>query len=353
MTKTAFITGITGQDGVYLATLLLGKGYDVHGLRLYEVAPDTSALDALATRFPQKLFLHYGDMVDGGLWVRLLAQIRPDEIYNLAGLSHVGVSFALPEASAQINALGPLRILEAIRALGLPVRFYQASSSEMFGNAPAPQNEDTPFAPCSPYAAAKLYAYWLVKSYRDSYGLHASNGILFNHESPRRGEEFVTRKITRTLTAILAGEDVVLRLGNLEARRDWGHARDYVEGMWRMLQQPDSDDYVLATGETRSVRDFVMAAFAYAGIDLLWRGHGAGETALCRRSGRVLVAVDPALFRPADIHCLCGDASKARRVLGWQPQHDFMTLVGDMVDADRAALLSHVNPEQSDARVAA
>lgn len=352
MAKTALITGVTGQDGLYLAALLLAKGYQVHGLRLYDAAPQSQTLDELSLQFPQQFFLHYGDMVDSGLWVRLLDQIRPDEIYNLAALSQVGISFDLPEASAQINALGPLRLLEAIRVLQRPVRLYQASSSEMFGNAPAPQNEDTPFAPCSPYAAAKLYAYWLVRTYRDSYGIHASNGILFNHESPRRGEDFVTRKITKALAAILAGDDIVLRLGNLASQRDWGHARDYVEGMWRMLQQPVPDDYVLASGETRSVRDFVMAAFSYAGIDLVWRGQGVEETALCKHSGRVMVAVDPALFRPADIHCLRGDAAKARRVLGWQPHYDFMSLVRDMVDADRAALSSRIRQEYTDALAA-
>ncbi|QQG36923.1 MAG: GDP-mannose 4,6-dehydratase [Micavibrio aeruginosavorus] len=334
MAKTALITGITGQDGAYLAALLLEKGYHVHGVRLYEPSPLSPAIVRLLEGCPQRFFLHYGDMVDGGVWLRLLREIVPDEIYNLAALSHVGVSFELPEASAQINALGTLRLLEAVRSLRLPARLYQASSSEMFGNAPAPQNEETPFQPCSPYASSKLYAYWLVRNYREAYGVYAGNGILFNHESPLRGEEFVTRKITRALAEIVAGKDTVLRLGNLDAQRDWGHASDYVEGMWRMLQQPQADDYVLATGHTHAVREFVKEAFSYAGIDLAWRGQGTEEEAFCARSGRVMVSVDPSLFRPSDIRCLRGDAAKARNVLGWEPRHDFLSLVRDMVDAD-------------------
>lgn len=337
MAKTALITGVTGQDGAYLATLLLEKGYRVHGIRLYETTPVSRVIDRLWARYPQDFFLHYGDMTDGGMWPRLLQKIVPDEIYNLAALSHVGVSFELPEACAQINALGTLRLLEAVRSLPrFPARIYQASSSEMFGNAPAPQNEDTPFQPCSPYAASKLYAYWLVRTYRQSYGLHVSNGILFNHESPLRGEEFVTRKITRTLAYIMAGKDTVLRLGNLDAQRDWGHACDYVEGMWRMLQQERPDDYVLASGQSYAVRDFVVAAFSCAGIDLDWSGQGLEEKAICRRSGRVMVVVDPDLFRPVDIRCLRGDSAKAQHMLGWRPRYDFMSLVRDMVDADLA-----------------
>lgn len=334
MTKAALITGITGQDGAYLAAFLLEKGYSVHGMRLYEATPNTQRLDQLLAQYPNQFHLHYGDMTDSGGLYRLLALIKPNEIYNLAALSHVKVSFDLPESAANINGLGTLRLLEAIRTLGLNSRFYQASSSEMFGNALAPQNESTPFQPCSPYAAAKLYAYWLVRTYRDSYSLHASNGILFNHESPLRGEEFVTRKITKAIADLMAGRADVLKLGNLEARRDWGHARDYVEGMWMMLQSDKPDDYVLATGETRSVRDFVEAAFTCMGMPLVWQGTGLQEKGICRRTGRVLIEIDEALFRPAEVNCLCGDATKARMQLGWAPKTDFAGLVQEMVRAD-------------------
>lgn len=343
MAKTALITGITGQDGVYLAAFLLEKGYAVHGMRLYDATPDTQRLDHLLRQYPERLQLHYGDMVDGMALCRMLSVLRPDEVYNLAGLSHVKVSFALPEAAAQINGLGTLRLLEALRLLSSPARFYQASSSEMFGNAPAPQNEDTPFQPCSPYAASKLYAYWLVRTYRQSYGLHASNGILFNHESPQRGEEFVTRKITRAIAGQVAGKPGVLKLGNLDARRDWGHARDYVEGMWLMLQAAAPDDYVLATGETHSVREFVETAFQSAGMAVVWRGAGAHEQGYCRATGRLLIAVDENLFRPAELHCLRGDAAKARARLGWRPRTHFAALVQEMVQADLSDI--HANDE--------
>lgn len=328
--KTAFITGITGQDGAVLASFLLGKGYEVHGLRLYSATDDMQRLGPLAAG--ARFHLHYGDMTDGGNIRRLVDHIAPDEIYNLAAQSHVKVSFEAPEATAQVNALGTLRLLEAVRGSG--VRFYQASSSEMFGNAPAPQNEETPFAPCSPYACAKLYAYWLVRNYRDSYGLHASNGILFNHESPVRGEEFVTRKITKAVAAIVAGRQGELLVGNLAARRDWGHARDYVEGMWLMLQQETPGDYVLATGRSHSVRDFVTAAFGCAGVRIGWRGDGLGEEGVDMVRGRVLVRVDPRFFRPNEVHELRGDAGRARRVLGWRPRMSFADLVADMVRAD-------------------
>ncbi len=341
MGQTAFITGITGQDGAYLAAFLLEKGYQVHGMRLYDATPDLQRLETLCAQYPAQLHLHYGDMNDATALYRLLGALKPDEIYNLAALSHVQVSFALPEAAAQINGLGTLRLLEAMRALTPQARFYQASSSEMFGNAPAPQNEDTPFQPCSPYAAAKLYAYWLVRTYRQSYKLHASNGILFNHESPLRGEEFVTRKITRAIAALVAGQGEVLKLGNLEAQRDWGHARDYVQGMWLMLQADQPDDYVLATGQTHSVRAFVEAAFKAVGIDLVWRGQAAEEKAYCRQSGRLLIAIDPALFRPVEVDCLCGDARKARTQLGWAPRYDFAALVADMMQADLAAICAN------------
>lgn len=336
--KKAFITGITGQDGATLAAFLLEKGYEVHGLRLYAATDDTQRLDKGLTEHPAFHF-HYGDLTDGGNLWRLLGQIRPDEIYNLGAQSHVKVSFEAPEATTDINGLGTLRLLEAVRGLGLieTVRFYQASSSEMFGNAPAPQNENTPFAPCSPYGIAKLYAYWMVRHYREAYGLHASNGILFNHEGPLRGEEFVTRKITRTVAAIEAGLQEGLRIGNLDARRDWGHARDYVEGMWLMLQQDKGDDYVLATGETRSVRDFITAAFACIGTKLVWRGQWLEEKGVDAVTGRVLVSVDPDLFRPTEIHELIGDAAKARQVLRWRPRTSFAMMVREMVETDRTA----------------
>ena len=337
MVKRALITGITGQDGAHLARLLLDKGYVVHGLRLYSATDDTERLGDLEGA--DAFHLHHGDLRDAGNLWRLLAETRPDEIYNLAGQSHVGVSFAVPDATLDLNAAGPLRLLDAMRGLGLTsARFYQASSSEMFGNAPAPQHEETPFAPCSPYGAAKLCAYWLVRTYRDAYGLHASNGILFNHESAERGAEFVTRKITRGVAAIEAGRLDVLRLGNLEARRDWGHARDYVDGMWRMLQQDQPGDYVLATGQARTVRDFAVAAFGCIGIDLRWRGQGLEETGVCRVTGRALVAVNPRFYRPAELHTLIGDASRARRALGWRPVTPFGDLVREMVEADRMAL---------------
>jgi GDPmannose 4,6-dehydratase len=333
---TAFITGITGQDGALLAEFLLENGYDVHGLRLYAASDDTQRIKSLSGH--PRFHLHYGDLTDGGNLWRLLKTIGPQEIYNLAGQSHVGVSFAVPEATFDINAAGTLRLLEAMRGLEYPARFYQASSSEMFGNAAAPQNEDTPFNPCSPYGVAKLAAYHTVLVYRRSYGLHASNGILFNHESPLRGEEFVTRKITRAVAAIEAGKRDVLCLGNLDARRDWGHARDYVEGMWLMLQQDKPGDYVLATGMARSVREFTAAAFACAGINIKWQGTGLDETGIDAKTGRTLVKVDPRFFRPAELHELIGDAGKAQRELGWTPRTDFAALVQEMVAHDRELL---------------
>ena len=337
MPKVALLTGVTGQDGTLLADFLLAKGYKVHGLRLYAAHDDTQRIVHLQNN--QRFHLHYGDLTDGGSLSRLLNEIRPDELYNLGAQSHVQVSFAAPEATANINALGPLRLLEALRGPGLErTRFYQASSSEMFGNAPGPQNEDTPLNPCSPYGAAKVFAYHTVRNYRQAYGLHASNGILFNHESPLRGEEFVTRKVTRAAAAIAAGRMDMLRIGNLDARRDWGHARDYVEGMWLMLQQDKPDDYVLATGQARSVRDFITAAFACAGMQIRWQGAGPDEKGIEVKTGRVIVAVDPRFFRPADLHELIGDASRARRVLGWKPRTPFAALVREMVEADRRAL---------------
>lgn len=339
--RRALITGVMGQDGALLAAFLLGKGYEVHGLRRYDAINDTARIDEIKHNY--MFHLHYGDLSDtGSLW-RLLSQIRPDEIYNLAALSHVRASFDVPENTADVNGLGTLRLLEAIRGLNLidTVRFYQASSSEMFGNAPAPQNETTAFAPCSPYASAKLYAYWITRNYRDSYGLHASNGILFNHESPVRGEEFVTRKITMAVAAIEAGQQERLSLGNLDARRDWGHARDYVEGMWMMLRQPQPGDYVLATGQAHSVRRFVEDAFACIGREIVWTGAGLDEKGIDRRTGKIVVDIDPRFFRPAEVHELIGDAAKAQRVLGWRPRTAFRDLVREMVDADRAALRAH------------
>ena len=341
MRKTALITGVTGQDGSLLAGFLLEKGYEVHGLRLYSATDDTARLKDLMQN--PAFHLHHGDMTDGGTLWRVLSEIRPDEIYNLAAPSHVRVSFAVPEATADINALGTLRLLEAIRGLKLETRFYQASSSEMFGNAPAPQNESTPFAPCSPYGAAKLYAYWVVRNYRDAYGLHASNGILFNHESPVRGEEFVTRKISRAVAMIEAGTLECMTIGNLAARRDWGHARDYVEGMWMMLQQDMPGDYVLATGKARSVKEFVTAAFALTGINIVWSGKGTDEKGIDARNGRVLVAVDPALYRPTELHELVGNAARAYETFGWKPQVTFRDLVREMVETEREMLKAGQN----------
>ncbi|MCB9990758.1 MAG: GDP-mannose 4,6-dehydratase [Rhodospirillales bacterium] len=339
--KTALITGITGQDGAILAQFLLDKGYDVHGMQLYSATPDTQRIEILQKH--ERFHLHYGDLTDGGNLHRLVRDIRPDEVYNLGAQSHVKVSFAVPEATAQINALGTLRLLDAVR--DTDARFYQASSSEMFGSARPPQNEQTPFAPCSPYASAKLYAYWLVRNYRDSYGLHASNGILFNHESPLRGEEFVTRKVSRCVAAIAEGQKERFALGNLDALRDWGHARDYVEGMWMMLQQDKPDDYVLATGQAYSVREFVTLAFSCAGIRIVWRGAGLDEKGYDAANGRVLVTIDPQFFRPNEVNALVGDATKAQQILGWQPKTTLRMLVEDMVAADRAALREGHVPE--------
>jgi GDPmannose 4,6-dehydratase len=332
--RVALITGITGQDGAWLARLLLEKGYEVHGLRPYSATPDTQRLADIMAH--PALRLHYGDLTDGGGLARLLREIAPREIYNLGALSHVHVSFTTPEAAAQVNALGALRLLEAARDLP-GVRFYQASSSEMFGNTPAPQNERSRMEPRSPYAAAKLYAYNMTRIYREAYGLYAANGILFNHESPVRGEEFVTRKITKAVAAIHAGAQETLALGNLDARRDWGHARDYAEGIWLTLQQEAPDDYVLATGQAHSVREFVEAAFLCVGVALDWRGSGAAEKGCDRATGRLRVTVDPRLFRPSEVHELIGDSTRARCALGWRPRCGFRALVHEMVAADLVA----------------
>ncbi len=334
--KTAFITGITGQDGTYLAEFLLEKGYRVHGLVRWDCVDGTKRLQDLELD-DDRLALHFGDMNDANNLNYLIKIIAPDEIYNLAALSHVKVSFETPSSALDINAKGTLNLLDAIRILEMEktVRLYQASSSEMFGASPAPQNEETNMQPCSPYGVAKLAAYHLVKIYRESYGLHASNGILFNHESPLRGEDFVTRKITRAVTAIEAGEQKTLKLGNLDSVRDWGHARDYVAGMWMMLQQETADDYVLATGQSHTVREFVERAFAHIGTQIEWRGAELEEVGICSKSDKVLVSVDSAFFRPKEVHYLLGDARKAKELLGWAPKIHFDELVGDMINADR------------------
>ena len=349
-TKTALITGVTGQDGAYLAELLLHKGYDVHGVKRRSSSFNTGRVDhlyhdpheqQLKQAHGGSFHLHYGDMTDATNLIRLVQETRPDEIYNLAAQSHVQVSFETPEYTAQADALGALRMLEAIRILDMisSVRFYQASTSELYGLAQeTPQTETTPFYPRSPYAVAKLYAYWIVVNYRQAYGMHASNGILFNHESPIRGETFVTRKITRAVAAIEAGQQACLWLGNLEAKRDWGHAKDYVEGMWRTLQQKTPDDYVLATGETHSVREFVELAFAETGRKIAWRGKGVDEQGIDADTKECLVRIDSRYFRPTEVDMLLGDASKAKKVLGWTHKIPFKKLVRDMVAADRALL---------------
>lgn len=339
--KRALITGVTGQDGSYLAELLLDKGYEVHGVVRRHSTPCTERIDPLlsAEELSERFFLHYGDLTDGMNLLRLVSEVAPDEVYNLAAQSHVAVSFKVPEYTAEATGVGTLKLLEAIRLYGKPCRFYQASTSELFGGLPetAPQSEATPFYPKSPYGAAKLYSYWITVNYREAYGMFAANGILFNHESPRRGETFVTRKITIAVAKILAGKMDHLTLGNLDAKRDWGFAGDYVEGMWRMLQQEKPDDYVLATNETHTVREFVELAFREAaGIEIAWRGTGAEEKGYCQKTGRLLVDVDPHFFRPAEVELLWGDSSKAERVLGWRRQVDFSALVRLMVKADLA-----------------
>ncbi len=340
--KTALITGATGQDGAYLAEFLLDKGYIVHGVKRRSSSLNTERVDHLYVDPHQagaSFFLHYGDMTDATNLIRLVQEVQPDEIYNLAAQSHVQVSFETPEYTANADALGTLRLLEAVRILDLgdKTRFYQASTSELYGNSnQETQNEQTPFQPRSPYAAAKLYAYWITVNYREAYGFHASNGILFNHEGPTRGETFVTRKITRAVAAVAGGSKEILYLGNLDARRDWGHARDYVEGMWLILQQTKPDDYVLATGESHSVREFVELAFAEIGRAVLWQGEGLDENGIDAVSGEVLVQIDKRYFRPIELDNLCGDAAKARRELNWRHRTTFSELVKEMVQADMA-----------------
>ncbi len=340
MTKKALITGITGQDGACLAEFLLGAGYEVHGVKRRSSLFNTGRIDHLYEdphQEDRRLVLHYGDLTDSSNIIRIVQEVQPDEIYNLAAQSHVKVSFESPEYTADGDGLGVLRLLEAIRILGLErrTRFYQASTSELYGKVQAvPQDESTPFYPRSPYAAAKLYGYWITVNYREAYGMFACNGILFNHESPLRGETFVTRKITRAAARISLGLQKKLYLGNLEAKRDWGHARDYVEAMWLMLQQDEPDDYVIATGETHSVREFATLAFAEAGIPLEWRGEGTEERGVRTDSGETVVEVDPRYFRPTEVDLLLGDPSKARRKLGWERKITFGELVTEMVSAD-------------------
>ena len=342
--KVALITGVTGQDGALLSELLLQKGYTVHGLKRRSSSFNTQRVDHLYADPHEKnvrFFLHFGDMTDASNLVRIVQQVQPDEIYNLAAQSHVQVSFETPEYTANADALGTLRLLEAIRLLGMVdrTRFYQASTSELYGLVRAvPQTETTPFYPRSPYAAAKLYAYWITVNYREAYGCHASNGILFNHESPVRGETFVTRKITRAVAAIELGLQDCVFLGNLDAERDWGHARDYVEGMWRMLQQDRPDDYVLATGEKHSVREFVELAFGEVNREIEWSGQGMDTMGRDKRSGQILVRVDPVYFRPTEVDLLLGDATKAREKLGWRHHTTFRELVSEMVAADLSVM---------------
>ena len=338
--KKALITGVTGQDGSYLAELLLKKGYEVHGLKRRASSFNSSRVDHLYCDphlADARFFMHYADMTDTSNLVRLIQQIEPDEIYNLAAQSHVQVSFECPEYTAETDATGVLSLLEAIRILGLEqkIRFYQASTSELFGRVrETPQNENTPFYPRSPYACAKLYAYWIVVNYREAYGIHASNGILFNHESPRRGETFVTRKITMAAANIALGNLDCLYLGNLNAKRDWGFAGDYVEAMWLMLQQEKPDDFVIATGRTTAVRDFVALAFKEIGIDIVWNGSGLEETGADAKTGKILVRVDPRYFRPTEVDLLLGDPSKAYRTLGWKPKVTLEELAHLMVASD-------------------
>lgn len=341
--RVALITGVTGQDGAYLAELLLAKGYVVHGVKRRSSSFNTQRIDHLYSD-PHKgdtaFRLHYGDMTDSTNLIRLVQDTQPDEIYNLAAQSHVAVSFESPEYTANADGIGVLRLLEAVRILGMEkkTRFYQASTSELYGLVQeTPQRERTPFYPRSPYAAAKLYGYWITVNYREAYGMHASNGILFNHESPIRGETFVTRKITRAVARIEAGLEDCLYLGNLDAQRDWGHAKDYVRGMWMIVQAEQADDFVLATGVTRTVREFVELAFSELDRKIEWRGTGVEETGVDAKTGRTVVRIDPRYFRPTEVELLIGDPAKARERLGWEPEISFAELIGEMVSSDFAA----------------
>ena len=349
MSKTALITGITGQDGSYLAELLLEKGYEVHGIIRRHSTICTQRIDHLYddSALKDRFFLHYGDLTDSCNLVNLVTKIKPDEVYNLGAQSHVAVSFEVPEYTAETSGVGTIRLLDAIYQSGINCKFYQASTSELFGGIPetAPQSEKTPFYPKSPYGAAKLYSYWITINYRESYNMFACNGILFNHESPRRGETFVTRKITIAIARILAGKQDKLSLGNMDAKRDWGFAGDYVEGMWRMLQQDKPGDYVLATNETHTVREFVELAFAEAGVEIEWQGKGVEEKGIDRKTGKVLVDINPRYFRPAEVEFLWGDPTKAETELGWKRQVSFKGLVKMMVDFDMKEIMGVTSEE--------
>ena len=340
--KKALITGITGQDGSYLAELLLEKGYEVHGIIRRSSSFNTGRIENILQDPHEKdvrLFLHYGDLSDTSSLNRILERVKPDEIYHLGAQSHVRVSFDIPEYTADVDALGTLRMLDAIRETGIKTRFYQASSSEMFGKAAeVPQKETTPFHPRSPYGCAKVFGFWIAKNYRESYGLFAVNGILFNHESPRRGETFVTRKVTAGMSRIKCGMQDKIYLGNLDAKRDWGYAKDYVEGMWLMLQQDKPDDYILATGETHSVRELVEEAGKILGFDIIWKGKGKEEKGIDKKTGKTLVEIDPHYYRPAEVDILLGDATKAKKKLGWKPKVKFKELIRIMIEADLASL---------------
>lgn len=343
MSKVALITGITGQDGSYLAELLLDKGYEVHGIIRRHSTICTDRIDHLYNDKElrdKRFFLHHGDLTDSCNLLSLINKIKPDEVYNLAAQSHVAVSFEVPEYTAETTGVGTIRLLDAIHQSGLKCKFYQASTSELFGGIPgtAPQSEKTPFYPKSPYGAAKLYSYWITVNYRESYDMFACNGILFNHESPRRGETFVTRKITRAVAEIMAGKQDTLYLGNMNAKRDWGFAGDYVEGMWRILQQDKPGDYVLATNETHTVREFVELSFAEVGVEIEWQGEGVDEKGIDKNTGKVLVAINPRYFRPAEVELLWGDATKAETELGWERKVSFKELVAMMVDSDMREL---------------
>lgn len=338
--KKALITGVTGQDGAYLSEFLLKKGYEVHGVKRRSSLFNTGRIDHLIEDFHEKdvnFFLHYGDMTDSTNLIRIIQEVQPDEIYNLAAQSHVQVSFETPEYTANSDGMGVLRILEAIRILNMEkkVKFYQASTSELYGKVQEiPQRETTPFYPRSPYAVAKLYGYWITKNYREAYGIHASNGILFNHESPLRGETFVSRKVTRAVAAIHCGYQKKLYLGNLDAQRDWGHAKDYVEAMWKILQHNEGDDFVVATGKTNSVRHLTELAFSHVGIQLEWKGTGVDEKGINTKNGDILVEVDPYYFRPTEVDLLIGSPEKAKRLLHWEPTYTFEELVKEMVESD-------------------
>jgi GDPmannose 4,6-dehydratase len=340
MKKIALITGVTGQDGAYLAELLLNKNYEVHGIKRRASSFNTSRIDHLYKdkhKEDVNFFLHYGDLTDSTNLIRIIQEVQPHEIYNLGAQSHVKVSFEVPEYTANSDALGTLRILEAIRILKMEnkVKFYQASTSELYGKAQeVPQTETTPFYPRSPYGVAKLYAYWIVKNYREAYGMFACNGILFNHESPLRGETFVTRKITRAASKIKLGLQEKLYLGNLNAQRDWGHAKDYVEGMWRMLQHDKPEDFVLATGKTTTIREFCNLSFKELGIDIIWEGEGENEVGIDQSSNKVIISIDKNYYRPTEVDLLIGDASKAKKLLSWTPKYDLESLVKEMVNAD-------------------